>query len=148
MVAVPINGLVALGLWRVTARLSHRIRLVQVRSTARNRKLGQWVTDPGVLLWVDGLGCLPGELTQHHRPQPQRSGPSPDSGHPFFDTARNLITPATWARPLLSALPDTSTQPSCASDGSTPASPIRSEAASSAKAQESWSKRTPWRRCK
>jgi hypothetical protein len=47
MVAVSVNGLVALGLWRVTARLSHRIRLVQVRSAARNRKLGQWVTDPG-----------------------------------------------------------------------------------------------------
>ena len=148
MVAVCINGLGALGLWRVITRLSHRVRLVQVRSAAHNRKLRQWVTDPGVLLWVSGIGFLLGELTQRHRPQPQRSGPSPDSGHPFFDTARNLITPATLARPLLSALPDTSAQPFCASDGSTPASPIRSEAASSAEAQESWSERTPWRRCK
>jgi hypothetical protein len=117
-------------------RLQNRRRLVRVRGAALDRKLRQWVTDPGVLLWVGGIGFLIGELTQRHTPKPQGPDRSPNSGHPFFDTARNLITLATLARPLFSALPGARTPPASASDGPGPAPPVRSQAAPSADAEE------------
>ena len=97
-------------------RLQNQRRLVRVRGATLNRKLRQWVTDPGVLLWVGGIGFLIGELTQRHTPKPQGPDPAPDAGHPFFEAARNLITLATLARPLFSALPGERTPPSSASD--------------------------------
>jgi hypothetical protein len=117
-------------------RLQNQRRLVRVRGATLNRKLRQWVTDPSVLLWVGGIGFLIGELTQRHTPKAQGPDRSPDAGHPFFDTARNLITLATLARPLFSALPGARTPPSSVSDGPVPAPPVRSQAAPSAEAQE------------
>ena len=105
-------------------RLQNRRRLVRVRGAALDRKLRQWVTDPSVLLWVGGLGFLIGEITQRHTAKPQGPDPAPDAGHPFFEAARNLITLATLARPLFSALPGERTQPSSASDGPGPATPV------------------------
>jgi hypothetical protein len=99
-------------------RLQNRRRLVRIRGTALNRKLRQWMTNPGVLLWVGGIGFLIGELTQRHTPKPQGPDPSSDARHPFFDTARNLITLATLARPLFSALPGVKRPLPAASDGS------------------------------
>ena len=86
-------------------RLQKRRRLVRVRGATLNRKLRQWVTDPGVLLWGGGIGFLIGELTQRHTAEPQGPRPSTDAGHPFFDPVRNLISLASLARPLFSALP-------------------------------------------
>jgi hypothetical protein len=117
-------------------RLQNQRRLVRVRGTTLNRKLRQWVTDPGVLLWVGGLGFLIGEITQRHTPKPQGPAPAPDTGHPFFEAARNLITLATLARPLFSALPGERTPPSSASDAPEPAPLVPSQAAPSGEAQE------------
>jgi hypothetical protein len=117
-------------------RLQNQRRLVRVRGATLSRKLRHWVTDPGVLLWVGGLGFLIGELTQRHTPKPQGPAPAPDAGHPFFEAARNLITLATLARPLFSALPGERTPPSCASDAPEPAPLVRSQAAPSGEAQE------------
>ena len=117
-------------------RLQNRRRLVRVRGATLNRKLRQWVTDPGVLLWVGGIGFLIGELTQRHTPKPQGPAPAPDAGHPFFEAARNLITLATLARPLFSALPGERTPPSSASDAPVQPSLVRSQAAPSAEAWE------------
>ena len=117
-------------------RLQNRRRLVRVRNAALNRKVRQWVTDPGVLLWVGGIGFLIGEITQRHTHKPQGRDRSPDAGHPFFDAARNLITLATLARPLFSALPGERTPHSSASDAPVPAPPVRSQAAPSGDAEE------------
>jgi|APFre7841882724_1041349.scaffolds.fasta_scaffold109571_2 hypothetical protein len=106
-------------------RLQNRRRLVGVRGVALRRALHQWMTDPTVLLWAGGVGFLIGELTQRHTPRPQGSDPSPSPGHPFFDAARTVITLATLARPLFSALPGAQTQHPSASDAPTqaPAAP-------------------------
>ena len=117
-------------------RLQNQRRLVRVRGATLNRKLRQWVTDPGVLLWVGGIGFLIGEITHRHTPRAQGPDPASDAGHPFFEAARNLITLATLARPLFSALPGARTQPSSASDGPGPATPVRSQAAPSGNAEE------------
>jgi hypothetical protein len=92
------------------------------------------MTDPTVLLWAGGMGgFLIGELTQRRTPKPQGSDPSPNPGHPFFDTVRTVITLVTLARPLFSALPAAQRQHPSASDAPTqaPAPPDRSRAAPS-----------------
>lgn len=110
-------------------RLRNRRLLVRVRGTALNRKLRQWMTDPGVLLSAGGIGFLIGELTQRQTPKPQNPDPAPKAGYPLFEAARNLITLITLARPLFSALPGTRTQPASASDEPGPATPFSSATA-------------------
>lgn len=99
-------------------RLQNRRRLVRVRGAALSRTLRQWMTDPGVLLGVGGIGFLIGELTQRRTPKPQAPGPSPNARHPFFDTVRTLISLASLARPLFSALPGAREPFPAASDAS------------------------------
>jgi hypothetical protein len=114
-------------------RLQNRRRLLGVRGVVLRRTLHQWMTDPTVLLWAGGIGFLIGELTHRHAPKPQGSDPSPNPGHPLFDTARTVITLVTLARPLFSALPGAQRQHPSASDAPTqaPAPPDRSRAAPS-----------------
>jgi hypothetical protein len=100
-------------------RLQNRRRLVGVRGVALRQKVQEWITDPTVLLWAGGIGFLIGELTSRPTPKPQGSDPSPNPGHPFFDTARTVITLVTLARPLFSALPGAQTQHPSASDAPT-----------------------------
>jgi hypothetical protein len=137
---IPSPGTLPLSLTGQIGAAEHRLqnqrRLVRVRGATLNRKLRQWVTDPGVLLWVGGLGFLIGELTQRHTPKPQGPAPAPDAGHPFFEAARNLITLATLARPLFSALPGETTPPSSASDAPVEPLLVRSQAAPSTEAWE------------
>jgi hypothetical protein len=137
---IPSPGALPLSLTGQIGAAEHRLqnqrRLVRVRGATLSRKLRQWVTDPGVLLWVGGLGFLIGELTQRHTPKPQGPAPAPDAGHPFFEAARNLITLATLARPLFSALPGETTPPSSASDAPVVPLLVRSQAAPSTEAWE------------
>ena len=100
-------------------RLQSRRRLVGVRGVALRRTVQEWMTKPTMLLWAGGMGFLIGELTQRHTPKPQGSDPSPNPGHPFFDTARTVIALATLARPLFSALPGAQRQHPSASDAPT-----------------------------
>ncbi|MGA7982374.1 MAG: hypothetical protein WCA32_19400 [Chromatiaceae bacterium] len=119
-------------------RLQNRRRLVGVRGVALRRALHQWMTDPTVLLWAGGMGFLIGELTQRHTPKPQGSDPSPNPGHPFFDSARTVMTLVTLARPLFSMLPGAKTQHPSASDAAAqaPAPPERTRATPSGDADE------------
>ena len=137
---IPSPGTLPLSLTGQIGAAEHRLqnqrRLVRVRGATLNRKVRQWVTDPGVLLWVGGIGFLIGEITQHHTPKPQGPDPAPDAGHPFFEAARNLITLATLARPLFSALPGETTPPSSASDAPVEPLLVRSQAAPSTEAWE------------
>jgi hypothetical protein len=102
-------------------RLQNRRRLVGVRGVALRRQMHEWITDPTVLLRAGGIGFLIGELTWRPTPKPQGSDPSPNPGHPFFDTARTVITLVTLARPLFSALPGAKTNRPSASDAPAPA---------------------------
>jgi len=137
---IPSPGALPLSLTGQIGAAEHRLqnqrRLVRVRGATLSRKLRQWVTDPGVLLWVGGIGFLIGEITQRQTPKPQGPDPAPDAGHPFFEAARNLITLATLARPLFSALPGERTPHSSASDAPVQPSLVRSQAAPSGEAQE------------
>ena len=120
-------------------RLQNRRRLLGARGVALRRTLHQWMTDPTVLLWAGGMGFLIGELTQRQTPKPQGPDTSPNPGHSFFDTARTVITLATLARPLFSALPGARTKRASASDAeaeaATPLIPSADPAASPGSAQ-------------
>ena len=122
-------------------RLQSRRRLVGVRGVALRRTVQEWMTKPTMLLWAGGMGFLIGELTQRHTPRPQGSDSSPNPGHPFFDAARTVVTLATLARPLFSALPGARTERPPASDASAqaPAPPDRSRATPSGEDGEGWS---------
>ena len=122
-------------------RLQSRRRLVGVRGVALRRTVQEWMTKPTVLLWAGGMGFLIGELTQRHTPRPQGSDSSPNPGHPFFDAARTVVTLATLARPLFSALLGAQTQHPSASDAAAqaPAPPDRSRATPYGEDGEGWS---------
>ena len=99
-------------------QLQNRRRLVGVRSVALRRTVQEWMTEPTVLLWAGGMGFLVGELTKRQTPEPQGPNPSPNPGHPLFDTARTAIALATLARSVFSALPGARTERPPASDAS------------------------------
>jgi hypothetical protein len=119
-------------------RLQNRRRLVGVRGVALRRTVQEWMTEPTVLLWAGGIGFLIGELTQRQTPKLQGPNPSPNPGHPIFDTARTVIALATLARPLFSALPGAQTKRPSASDTSAqaPAPPDRPRATPSGEHDE------------
>lgn len=93
-------------------RLRNRRQLVGIRSATLGQTLRQWITDPTLLFWAGGMGFLMGELTQHQKQKSQDMDHSPDPGHPFFETALNLIKLVHWAQTLFSVLPGARAQPS------------------------------------
>jgi hypothetical protein len=108
----PRTAALAVQISEAERRLRNRRRLVRVRGATLGRTLHQRMTAPAMLLLAGGLGFLMGELTRRQTPQSRGMDRSPDSGHPFFETALNLIQLVTWARALFTALPGAGRQPS------------------------------------
>lgn len=93
-------------------QLRNRRRLVQVRGATLGRTLHQRIADPAGLLWAGGIGFLMGEFTRRPTPQPpQGTDGSPNSGHPFFESALSLIKLVSWGQTLYGALPGAGTPP-------------------------------------
>lgn len=94
------------------SRLRNRRQLVRVRGATLGRTLYQRITDPALVLWTGGgLGFLIGELTQRPIPLLRDRDHSPDSGHPFFESALNLIKLVNGGYALFTALSDAGTPP-------------------------------------
>lgn len=101
----PRTAALAVQISEAERRLRNRRRLVRVRGATLGRTLHQRMTAPAMLLLAGGLGFLMGELTRRQTPQSRGMDRSPDSGHPFFETALNLIKLVHWAQTLFSVLP-------------------------------------------
>lgn len=86
-------------------QLQNRHRSVRVCGATLGRTLHERMTDPVLLLWAGGLGFFLGEFTQRQIPKLPRLDHSSDAGHPFFETALDLIKLATSIRNLWAALP-------------------------------------------
>jgi hypothetical protein len=118
-------------------RLLNRRRLVRARGDTLGRILRQRMAAPAMLLLAGGLGFLMGELTRRQTPRSRGMDRSPDSGHPLFESALNLIKLVNWARTFFVALSGAGTRPSSRSETSVqiPEPPFRLRGTSLGEAQ-------------
>ncbi|MBK8538191.1 MAG: hypothetical protein IPL59_25745 [Candidatus Competibacteraceae bacterium] len=100
----PSASSLAVQISEAERRLQNRRRFVRVRGATLGRTLHQRITNPALLLWAGGVGFFIGELTPRPILQSRDTDRSPDSEHPFLETALNLIKLTSWARTLFTAL--------------------------------------------